>query len=285
MNIYCKQSPWTNPGLYEYFYIDLPTDLLALRRIISHQFLHFIDYGLKDYITLANKADEYDIRPLFEKFQGVVDDSAMYDARNVLPIMHGVCRDNALLFCSILRSRNILARLRGGFVTYVDSDLFLDGYCVQFFNEYARCWQLVDPKTVLVDGSDLSDTKLLNLDETLFISAPSAWLMYRQNQVNPLRFGSRFNRGVAAIANMVLRDFAAVNCRELLLWDLWGEMLNKTVNVVEVDFLADYLLAYEFDSEKLSSLYYDQPKFSVINPVHVCSPFSGKVSLEMVDGV
>lgn len=288
IEFYVKQTVWSCPGEYSDSYHFLPDNLPQLRRFIAQFFIHYIDMHASNLFHYKANFFQYNLRSIKEKFSAsIVDhkDLAIYFKNKCTGQLLGVCRDNALLLCSVLRSRGVSARLRAGFASYIIKGYFLDGVCVEYYNKQYNKWCFIDPRTLYVDGLSSDDFIFESLSSDQFIPANRAWHFFRDGKFNSSLFGSRFNSGIGALRNALLRDFAYLNGIELLLWDLWGDMLNPSLDFDKYDRLSSFISYYSYDIEKIFSFYHDHVFYQVHNPILVCFPLSKTVKKEVVSEI
>lgn len=278
-DFYSTHSVFSDPGHYAALFCDLPTDIKSLVSCVNQLLFHYADQSLYDYTIPASQYRELDYRLVKNTLSAISNKSS---ATLSIPRAHsqkvlGICRDSALMTCSILRSRGISARLRSGFNTYYLPNLFLDGFCLEYFDETIGRWRLVDTRTTqdYIHHFHLSiNFDLTNLSEKNFIPAALAWTMCRSGSADPSRFGSRGYYGLNYIRNKVIQDFVLLNKYELLIWDLWGDMLaDKKMDNTIIDNLSDFLLKDACDVEKIMAFYEESLFFQVPNTVLVANPF------------
>ena len=189
----------------------------------------------------------------------------------------GACRDSALLLCSILRSRGIPARLRAGFNTYYNANFYLDGFCLQYFDFKLNRWRMVDPRTTkqTIRSYQLSiNFNITDLSEQQFILAAKAWQLCRAGKANPNSFGFRHYSGLPYLQTKLIQDFLLLNKYELLIWDLWGMMLNHNADHYSLmDELSNFMIGYENDVNKIQDCYQKHKTLHVPEQVLVANPF------------
>jgi hypothetical protein len=99
----------------------------------------------------------------------------------------------------------------------------------EYWNATAGRWTLADAQIDDVQrkvfGTELD---VLDVPRDEFLVAGDAWLRCRAGLDDPGRFGLSLagEAGYWWIAANLLRDVAALNNREMLPWDVWGEMLR-----------------------------------------------------------
>ena len=279
MQYYVSQSIYSDAKAIEYSFLDFPRDIGFIRSCIQGLFLHYADLDLfylsvksERYLELNNRYLHSILKTIFLK-----DGASLIIPRKPENRVMGICRDSSLLFCSILRFLGIPARLRSGYVTYFIPGLYLDGLVVEFYDETLKKWCLVDTRTSQkqIDHYHLTiDFDLMDLPPDKFISAASAWQLCRKGEIDPNRFGSRQYRGLPVVRNRLIQDLALLNKQELLVWDIWGGMLEPMTNqIVLMDDLALLLLKHENNLELIMDCYESNALLKVSDKIFVDSPF------------
>jgi hypothetical protein len=289
---YLRQSKTTAPGQYSYLYQNLSNCVPELIQQLQNLFMHYADESLLNFKIQPHRYEELNTRYAESMLANILK----YDSRSLgypRPVGHrllGICRDNAVLLCSILRYKNIPARLRVGFVSYFIPGLYLDHVGVEYWHSKQQRWCLVDVRTSPLhrDYYKLKiDFDLLDVPSDRFIPAANAWHLCRTKQINPNRFGSRQHRGLWYVRNRLMQDLAVLNKKETLIWDFWGMMLNASVpNPVVTDgqlVILDELAAILTNScENLSALtnfYLTQPQLVIPKILTTLSPFGQEQQL------
>src|SRR5690606_11001161 len=133
----------SDPGDFTRYYCLFPENIGILRDFVSQQFLHYADFHLFDVSVPSNRFYEMNARYMTD----ILGYLFHADFPTILAPKKrklGICRDGALLFCSIMRNRGIPARLRCGFVTYYQSQFYLDGFCLEYYDCSSEKWRHVD---------------------------------------------------------------------------------------------------------------------------------------------
>lgn len=278
-DFYRSQSVFSDPGEHVALFLDLPSDIHSITASVNRFLLHHSDQSFYSYDIPATQYAELDYRYVKKILNAILSKSTapLSISRAHSEKVLGICRDSALMSCAILRSRGIAARLRSGFNNYYLPKLFLDGFCLEFYDEKLQRWRLVDTRTTqdYIRHFYLSiDFDLSDLSEKHFISAAMAWKMCRSGSVDSGRFGSRGYSGLNYIRNKVIQDFVLLNKYELLIWDLWGDMLcDKKVDDDFIDYLSDFLLDNAYDVKKICAGYQAHAILQVPDSVLVANPF------------
>ncbi|OGT45639.1 MAG: hypothetical protein A3E82_09100 [Gammaproteobacteria bacterium RIFCSPHIGHO2_12_FULL_38_11] len=276
---YITQSAFSNPKDHHFFYNAFPNDIPHVSKIVQQLFLHYADLDLLSTSVSEDRYAELNLRTIDNILKAMLhkDNSELTKVRAIENRVMGVCRDTSLLLCSVLRSRAIPARLRSGFVSYFIPGLFLDGYCVEYYNEKLCRWCLVDTRTMPlhIDYYKLMiDFDLNDVPENKFISAARAWKMCRFENAEAVRFGSRQHRGLFTVRNRLIQDLALLNKQETLIWDVWGPMLSSVITDFDLlDRLSDLLINHINDVDKIKYFYESNFILTVPGEVLVDNPF------------
>lgn len=268
---YLSQSIISDPRDYQWMFADLPSDISVLRACVSQLYLHYADaIGLHFKIN-KTKYLSLDYRFVSTQLAHMLEVDRHYLIKPIA-VQHklmGICRDSALMLCSILRSQQIPARLRCGFINYYKPNCYLDGFCVQYFDTQ---WKTIETRTSAVLFQRLSlDFELTNVPNDRFITAAKAWLCYRQNQLPADQFKSHIYSGEKIIRNRLILDFLCLLKVEPLIWDIWGDMNNKDIDYTFYDVLAELIIEGRVD--KLIAFYWTHSKLQISEDILVDNPF------------
>jgi transglutaminase-like putative cysteine protease len=143
-------------------------------------------------------------------------------AREPAERMMANCYHFALLACAFLRFTHVPARLRYGFVPYLEPGYYED-HCLCEVLLGGR-WRRLDPDYGF--GVDDDDPKT-------FVGGGEAWRLCRSGELDPETVGGvdliadSEQRGWWYIRNNLLRDYAALCKMELHPWDWWGLMIAQ----------------------------------------------------------
>ena len=294
-NEYQQQSIFSDPGSERDLYRDLPTDIPTLCGIVQNLFLHYADGPIFNYTIPPERYPEMDDRYLAFSLGRMrhVDYPSLTDRRPAKDRVIGICRDMVLLLCSILRYQGVPARLRSGYVNYFIPDVYLDGLCLEYWHSSQQRWVLVDVRTASpqIEHYHLNiDFDLYDVPRDRFVFAEDAWSWCRSLKINPVRFGSRYHRGLWYVRNRLLQSIAFLNRQEMLVWDLWGMMLSDTPEeaytvpdrqLAILDELSEILLAHPDSIASLKNYYQAHPVLQVPRQLLVCNPFLPPISCEV----
>lgn len=279
MNDYITQSIYSDPGIFLNQYHVFPRDINFIRQCLHHLFLHYADLSLfcieidsKKYLEMNEHYLSNILKRIFD-----YNKQSLCVPRNTQDRVMGICRDSSLLLCSILRYFGIPARLRSGYVTYFIPGLYLDGLVVEYYDEKQKRWRFVDTRTSQkqIDHYGLIiDFDLTDLPPDKFITAAMAWQLCTSGAADPTRFGSRQFRGLTIVRNRLIQDLALLNKQELLVWDIWGEMLSPIENNrALIHSLSDLLIHNDETLSDINTFYQNNNLLAVPEKVLVDSPF------------
>jgi excinuclease ABC subunit A len=273
---YASHGIMTDPGEYGHLYDDLPSDIPSLTRIVQGLFIHPLITSLYDVDLTSVQRKEVNIRPVREmlKLMSALDARSLSDTRPPGERVVGNCRDHATLFCSMLRHKEIPARVRVGFATYLGGEMNADHWVTEYWSQSAGHWVLVDPQ---IDERQRKEFGIkfdtLDMTSEQFITAGRAWHSIRSGQAKSGNFGhNRHLRGIGYVRNSLVQELAALNKVEVLPWDFWWDLTNKGESDVSLDErnLLDQIALYTMDPEShfeaLRSAYEDDPQF--VGPVN-----------------
>lgn len=280
---YTQQSPITSPGRFAYLFDELPDDLPELCRIVRGLVRHYADDEGPKNIVPVERFREMDMRYVETILAKIMDYNAspLSHSRESAERIVGVCRDNSILICSILRHKHIPARLRAGFVNYVIPGLYLDGIFLEYWDTKQHKWCLVDTRT----RQEYLDQfhyyfNLYDVPRDRFLLAADAWKFCRENKIPANLFGFKNYRGLHQVRNRLMQDLAFLNKTEVLIWDIWGLMClgdNPWVVAAEhlpvLDDLSQLIREHSYDLIKLQDCYQNSADLRVPANVSVCNPF------------
>jgi excinuclease ABC subunit A len=230
LEYYQSHSPITNPGVFSYLYEDLPDDIPTLVEIINGQLLHRLaadHFGVN--LTRQSRAEQH-LRTMEQRLERLIslDPSPLTISREPRDRQIGVCRDYAVFLTSLLRHKNIPARMRVGFAEYLKPDevFKIDHWITEYWDGEAKRWILVDPDVQKFD---------INPDEDFFV-AGSAWKLARSGTIRSdiFRFNGRW-KGFPCIRGNLLHDFQSLNKLELGVFDYWDDLHNKAETSLSID--------------------------------------------------
>lgn len=231
---WATQSPVTRPGADAEAAIDaLGADLASLHSAASQLTLHY--RGQADAVP-ASRRDEIHTRYVDAMLTRTLSRGAPSLSRDRGPLDRtvGCCRDATVLFLALARHRGVPARARVGFAAYFSPGWMVDHVVAEVWDGAEGRWRRVDPDMAPSVVSEAAGRRIDWLDLTAedFQSGAQAWAAARRGAVDPSRYvvvpGLEVPalRGWPYLAHNVVHDLAAMNKKEMLLWDGWGMMLD-----------------------------------------------------------
>jgi hypothetical protein len=230
---FARQSPISAPGRFGPLLDDLPTDLPTLRETAAGLVFHYRGGGdhAANGIT-PERLGEIDSRYTEQILQCLTTraDRPLNTPRTPAERVVGCCRDFALLLVTLARYQGIPARSRVGFAGYLTPDWFIDHVVAEVWDGVEGRWRLVEAQlpTGFPDAGTGLPLDVLDLPRDRFLTGPSAWKACRTGRVDPARFvvspelEEPAIRSWPYLAHNLVHDLAALNRREMVLWDDWG---------------------------------------------------------------
>ena len=230
---YASQSTVTDPRELAGRLDAVPGDLTSLQRAARRLVFHYRGDGdFAQNNIAADRIAEIDTRyadrmlkRLFELHDAPLSAERLPHQRLV-----GCCRDFTVLFLALARHKGVPARARVGFATYFAAGWNVDHEIAEVWDAAEHRWRLVDPELHdgHVDATDGAVIDSLDVPPDRFIVAPRAWLACRAGDADPERFvvdpslDVPRTRSWPYLVHNLLQDLAALNKREMVLWDWWG---------------------------------------------------------------
>lgn len=269
---YIKQSALTDPGNYSDFFKNLPDNFTELCSSVQTIILHYGDAQSIGYSIPREKWIETELR-----YAHKILENKFHSLEKII----GCCRDFSLILCSMLRHRQIPARVRYGFSTYQIPKFHHDQAVVEYWCENKSRWCLVDPRIndIVIKNFKLKiDFDIYDLPRDKFLTAGEAWYLCRNKIKDPNQFGTGILKrsvGLSYIRNKLLKDLASLNKTELLMWDCWGEMLNTEIDFDLCDYIAELTRLPRISFEECRNIYENSSNLKVPNSIFSANPFCG----------
>jgi hypothetical protein len=269
---YASHSPFTEPGSLRDRFITLPEEISALCRALRGLLVH---YRASDLTLQPERLQEIDtcfVAAMLQRLQEL--------ARLPLGVVRppekrlvGCCRDFATLLVAVLRERGVPARTRVGFATYLHPYFHADHVIAEVWN--GERWVWIDPEMpperVPFDPHDMP--------RSAFVTGAEAWRRFRDGEADPDMFGVAPDlpyRGNWFMRDYVLRELAALNKYELLLWASWGLMMTpfETMSAEDLALLdrASQLLRDPLEPWQAWLELFRDPRFRVPEVITLFSP-------------
>lgn len=229
LDFYRQPSAFTAAGRHAALFDALPNDAESLARIVQGLVLHKYmahAYGVE---VPAERDAESQLRRVEQMLDRILalDSRTLSKARAPQQRLFGVCGHFTAMVVAMLRAKNIPARERAGFGAYFNAPYFEEHVLCEYWNADETRWVLLDTQ---IDEVWQNQLKLahypFDVPRDQFLTASDAWRLCRAGKSDPNLFGI-FNgnlRGLWFIAAELIRDVAALNKAEVLVWDVWGAM-------------------------------------------------------------
>ncbi len=220
---YVSHTPVTDPGQNLHLLESLPDSVEQIVKAVHGLFLHI--FWASSYQVMPNEAQRLHVhtRTVSRILDAIVhlDSRPLMLRRSLEKRFYGNCRDFAVFLCAALRAKQIPARARCGFATYLRPGKFEDHWVCEYYTEGR--WLSVDAQL-----DDIQRAKLrisfepLDIPPGLFLNGAEAWLSCRKHAQDPEHFGIFQMSGLWFVRSNLMRDAASLNGHELLPWDRWG---------------------------------------------------------------
>ena len=234
---YKEASLVTTLNSYETEVQKLPNDIKELCAWVQNILIHA--YWLEKYSVLPeiqHNQFEMQLRNCCEILdQALLKNSQpLGQKRKPSERVVSICRDFSVLLCAVFRAKNIPARVRCGFATYLTPNRFEDHWVCEYWHCSECRWVTVDAQLDDVHRQNLKlDFNPLDVPSTRFISAGEAWRLCRAGVEDSQKFGIHHFNGLAFIKGNVIRDLFALSKIELLAWDTGWGILPDYISVIE----------------------------------------------------
>ena len=226
---YAAPSPLTSPGRHAAAFEALPNDPIALARIVQGLVLH--KYMAQAYGVEVPSAR--DVESHTRRVETMLDQILAHDDRPLPALrapekrLFGVCGHFTSMLVAMLRAKGIPARERAGFGAYFNAPYFEEHVLCEYWNADDTRWVLLDTQFDETWRAQLKiDHDVFDVPRDRFLTASDAWTLCRSDEADPNLFGIFQGnlRGRWFIAAELIRDVAALNKMEVLVWDVWGAM-------------------------------------------------------------
>ena len=270
---YSQPAGFTLPGNHAAALARLPAGLAALTEVAHGLVVHEHLTGMYGFQLADERRASVHLRPVSRLLDQIVaEDSRPLDvAREPSARVPGNCRHFTVLTVAALRAHGIPARARCGFGGYFGTGWYEDHWVCEYWDAAAGRWTLADAQIDDVQRKVFGvEFDVLDVSRDDFLVAGDAWLRCRAGLADPAKFGLSplDEAGYWWIAGNLLRDVAALNNREMLPWDMWGEMLrpNQEPDQAQLAFF-DQLAAQTTDPDagfaELTARYQADPRLTV----------------------
>ncbi len=202
-DFYLEQTSYTAiRDKYAPLYASLPDSVEEMCRLIKCQLLHpSMMKELAGQLPPGRRCEDDVYVTASEILGGLVrrNPAGLVFERTPAERLILTCRHHAVLLASMLRAKEIPARVRVGFCAYVsapNSLLHTDHWICEVWNALESRWMFVDPDISRVD---------FPRDE--FELAGAVWKRARKRKVDPKLYGAGNRTGIALIRANLIHDF------------------------------------------------------------------------------
>ncbi|HEV7801650.1 MAG TPA: transglutaminase-like domain-containing protein [Burkholderiales bacterium] len=229
LKFYAEPSALTSPGRYAAAFDALPDDPVALARVVQGLVLH--KYMAHAYGVNVPRPREVESHT--RRVESLLDQILAHDDRPLSALrapekrLFGVCGHFTVMLVAMLRAKGIPARERAGFGAYFNAPYFEEHVLCEYWNADDKRWVLLDTQFDETWHAQLKiDHDAFDVPRDRFLTAGLAWSRCRSGQADANRFGifQGNKRGLWFVAAELIRDVAALNKMEVLVWDVWGAM-------------------------------------------------------------
>ena len=234
-HFYAQHSPITDFRSEAAGAANLPTNVPELVCVVQGLLIHT---GWAQYYGCEFKevrTEELYLRTLPERLKGieVLNSRPLTQARQPQRRLVSLCRDFSVLLVALLRQQGRAARLRVGFAGYFgdQNPKFWDHRLAEYWDGERDRWTMVDPMIDEVVEKTLSRAiDPLEIDASSpFLRAGEVWQRCRAGELDPQDFGNApDDKGMAPIRYALLHDFDALNKVEVLGFDAWHPLIDKS---------------------------------------------------------
>lgn len=279
LDYYRQPTAMTSVGKHAALFKKLPTGIDELVRTV--QSLGIYSLLARDFYNFnvpKERENEIQIRPVEKMLDCLLsmDSHPLTIARPVEKRLVCLCRNFGLLLLSMLRSKNIPARGRCGYATYLIPGYFETHWICEYWDASEERWKLVDVQLDEIFRKKMDiDFNILDIPRDRLLIAGDAWGECRSEKADSSKFGyiPGHLQGLWHIAGNLVRDMAALNKMEMLSWDIWGgqpkrEEQIKGEKLVFFDELGRILREPDASFNKMRKLYLEDSRLSVPETVY-----------------
>jgi hypothetical protein len=234
-SFWVTQSPVTDIGSASDEIDQLPADVAELRRLSSGLVFHYRAGG--DFAENGIAAER--IAEIDSRYADVMLDrlhelgGPVTARREPAQRLVGCCRDFTVLFVSMARQQGVPARSRVGFATYFEEGWLIDHVVAEVWDAARRRWRLVEPQ-VSDEFAAAAGFDPMDVPSEAFLTGGVGWLRARAGDLDPERFvvapelDIPETRGWHYLRHNLVHDLATLTKQEMVLWDAWGIVEQRT---------------------------------------------------------
>jgi len=226
---YKKQTPFTDPGEYDYLYENLPESYEEICNLIKKQLIHPLEASeMKDILPEGRYIEDGDLPVVSDMLRELVQRNSygLIMDRKPEDRLIIACYHHGLLLASILRSRGIPVRMRAGFARYFEEQANIRfGHVIcEVWDENQQQWILVDP-----------DRNYINMSTNHFEFPSEAWNNFRINQLPDVKYTSSLTEGVQALLHILLLDHAFTLGDERNYWHTPSFLFTNNFSIEDIE--------------------------------------------------
>lgn len=286
LDFYKQTSLYTDLGLYKDFAVNLSNDIQELCYLQRKQIIHPINligenrfdgntfFGDKTKIPYTRLNNEEDLFPtaLSMLAELIRKDNNYTENRKVEDKIHITCRGQALLLASILKAKEIPARVRSGFTFFQNDMVYHDRWITEYYSKKEKRWILVDADMCC---NDLTFNPY-DIPEDCFLSAAQAYLKIRNHILKPhevysveFDYNARDKYIIPTIVKALMYDFHCLMNDEIIYlhYPKYFEEKKYILNeddYKELDYLANLMLEPNNNFEELRKIWNTNEKFRIL---------------------
>lgn len=223
---WAAHTPASDPGEFAALLEAVPPDPATIATVARNLIAHYV--GLRTELPVETRTDIH-LRRLADRL-AVDQDRHRRPLDAPRPVggrLQGCCRDHTLFAVAVLRQHGVPARSRVGFAGYFEPRWHHD-HVVAEYHDGVR-WIRFDPE-LEPDTDAVPDP--LDLDSGAhapFATAAEVFLAMRRGDLDPGRYGVAPGSPLAGepfVIGEVLYEVAHRYGDEVLLWDVWGALID-----------------------------------------------------------
>jgi hypothetical protein len=204
LEFYRQQTAATDPGEYAFLYEGLPEEFDDLCTVIKHQLIHPVELGpLRKELPEERHFEDLKYPTVGEMLASLyqLDPEGLHLDRKPEDRLIVACWHHALLLASILKHREIPARVRAGFALYIapDAGLHVGHAICEVWNDKKRGWMRIDP-----------DRQMVDFRRKQFELPAEAWRALRRGAIEPGPYQAARSHGASAILDILCIDLKSV---------------------------------------------------------------------------
>ena len=268
---YSRQGIFTAPKYFASLMDDLPTAISSLCEVTQGLFLHKGWEKLYNHEVDSKRANDHEIRYVLDLLDqiGWRDERPLPETRDLAKRIIGTSRHFAIFLTTLLRHRQIPARVRVGYVNYLRPGMYIEHWVCEYWLEIDRRWVIVDP---ILDKAHMDALDILfnqfDISDRKFINGGKAWMLLRSGKVPEESFRGFSGTGTENVKGTLLRDFLAFNKLEILPWDGWGlitkeERFLSSTDIDDLTMVATLLNSGDDGYRKLRLMYDTDKRFQM----------------------